>query len=149
MREKVITFLVELCCVYTLVSVGGAIVNMLIGGQTNNLNVLVMFMTCFIDTLVLNLHKLFDRVSPLLMIIIQYLVACVLCAVMILIVCWISGETVDPRGWYEFYRSFTIPYVILAGYYYYRVFSDTKKQDDLIQEIQKADREREDKDVIS
>ena len=136
MREKVITFLLELCCVYTLVSVGGAIANMILGTQTNNLNVLVMFMTCFIGTLVLNLHKLFDRVSPLLMIIVQYLAACVLCAVMILIVGFIEGESVSPKGWYEFYRSFTIPYVILAGYYYYRVFSDTKKQDDLIKEIQ-------------
>lgn len=136
MREKVITFLLELCCVYTLVSVGGAIANMILGTQTNNLNVLVMFMTCFIGTLVLNLHKLFDGVSPLLMIIVQYLAACVLCAVMILIVGFIEGESVSPKGWYEFYRSFTIPYVILAGYYYYRVFSDTKKQDDLIKEIQ-------------
>ena len=93
-------------------------------------------MTCFIGTLVLNLHKLFDGVSPLLMIIVQYLAACVLCAVMILIVGFIEGESVSPKGWYEFYRSFTIPYVILAGYYYYRVFSDTKKQDDLIKEIQ-------------
>ncbi len=136
MREKVITFLLELCCVYTLVSVGGAIANMILGTETNNLNVLVMFMTCFIGTLVLNLHKLFDGVSPLLMIIVQYLAACVLCAVMILIVGFIEGESVSPKGWYEFYRSFTIPYVILAGYYYYRVFSDTKKQDDLIKEIQ-------------
>ena len=136
MREKVITFLLELCCVYTLVSVGGAIANMILGTETNNLNVIVMFMTCFIGTLVLNLHKLFDRVSPLLMIIVQYLAACVLCAVMILIVGFIEGESVSPKGWYEFYRSFTIPYVILAGYYYYRVFSDTKKQDDLIKEIQ-------------
>ena len=149
MREKVVTFLLELCCVYTLVSVGGAIVNMVCGTETNNLNVLVMFTTCFIGTFVLNLHKLFDKVSPLVMIIVQYLAACALCAVMILIVGFIEGESVSPRGWYEFYRSFTIPYVILAGYYYYRVFSDTGKQDDLIKEIQKADREREDKDVIS
>ena len=136
MREKVIPFLLELCCVYTLVSVGGAIANMIFGTETNNLNVLVMFMTCFIGTLVLNLHKLFDGVSPLLMIIVQYLAACVLCAVMIRIVGFIEGESVSPKGWYEFYRSFTIPYVILAGYYYYRVFSDTKKQEDLIKEIQ-------------
>lgn len=140
MREKIFTFLIELACVYTIVSVGGAIANMIVGGQTNNLNVIVMFMTCFIGTFVLNLHKLFDKVSPLLMIVVQYLAACALCAVMILIVGWIEGESVSPRGWYEFYRSFTIPYVILAGYYYYRVFSDTKKQDDLIREIQETEK---------
>ncbi len=140
MREKIITFLIELGCVYTIVSVGGAIANMICGGQTNNLNVIVMFLTCFIGTFVLNLHKLFDKVSPLLMIVVQYLVACALCAVMILIIGWIEGESVSPRGWYEFYRSFTIPYILLAGYYYYRVFSDTKKQDDLIREIQETEK---------
>ena len=42
---------------------------------------------------------------------------------------------ITPKGWFEFYRSFTIPYIYFAGFYYYRVFSETKKQDKLIQEI--------------
>ena len=45
-------------------------------------------------------------------------------------------EPISPRGWFEYYRSFTIPYIFLAGFYYYRVFSDAKKQDRLIREIQ-------------
>ena len=135
MGEKIKEFLIELCCVYTLVSVLGAIVNMIAGTQTSNINVLVMFFTCFIATFVLFLHKLFDNVSPLLMIIIQYLVACGLCAVMLIIISKIY-EPISPRGWFEYYRSFTIPYIFLAGFYYYRVFSDAKKQDRLIREIQ-------------
>ena len=111
------------------------IVNIIAGTETNNINVIVMFATCAIATLVLFLHKLFDNVSPLVMIIVQYLVACALVGLMLwLISMFVSPIT--PKGWFEFYRSFTIPYIFLAGFYYYRVFSETKKQDKLIQEIQ-------------
>ena len=135
MGAKIKRFLIELCCVYTLVSVGGAIVNIICGTQTSNINVLVMFATCAIATFVLFLHRLFDNVSPLVMIIVQYLVACGLCAAMLLILS-ITIDPITPRGWFEYFRSFTIPYIILAGFYYFRVFSETKKQDDVLKEIQ-------------
>ncbi len=135
MTGKIKEYILEVCCVFTLMSVIGAIVNIIAGTETNNINVIVMFATCAIATLVLFLHKLFDNVSPLVMIIVQYLVACALVGLMLwLISMFISPIT--PKGWFEFYRSFTIPYIFLAGFYYYRVFSETKKQDKLIQEIQ-------------
>ena len=134
MTGKVKEYLLELCCVFTAMSVIGAVVNIICGTETNNINVLVMFATCAIATLVLFLHKLFDNASPLVMIIVQYLVACALVGLMLwLISIFISPIT--PTGWFEFYRSFTIPYIFFAGFYYYRVFSETKKQDKLIQEI--------------
>ena len=134
MTGKFKEYVLEVCCVFTLMSVIGAIVNIIAGTDTNNINVLVMFATCAIATFVLFLHKLFDSVSPLVMIIVQYLVACALVGLMLwLISMFISPIT--PKGWFEFYRSFTIPYIFLAGFYYYRVFSETKKQDKLIQEI--------------
>ncbi len=135
MTGKIKEYILEVCCVFTLMSVIGAIVNIIAGTETNNINVIVMFATCAIATLVLFLHKLFDNVSPLVMIIVQYLVACALVGLMLwLISMFVSPIT--PKGWFEFYRSFTIPYIFLAGFYYYRVFSETKKQDKLIQEIQ-------------
>ena len=134
MTCKIKESVLEVCCVYTLMSVVGAIVNIIAGTETNNINVLVMFATCAIATLVLFLHKLFDSVSPLVMMIVQYLIACALVGIMLwLVSTFISPIT--PKGWFEFYRSFTIPYIFLAGFYYYRVFSETKKQDKLIQEI--------------
>ena len=134
MTGKIKEYILEVCCVFTLMSVIGAIVNIIAGTETNNINVIVMFATCAIATLVLFLHKLFDNVSPLVMIIVQYLVACALVGLMLrLINMFISP--ISPKGWFEFYRSFTIPYIFLAGFYYYRVFSETKKQDKLIQEI--------------
>ena len=134
MAGKIKEYILEVCCIFTLMSVIGAIVNIIAGTETNNINVIVMFATCAIATLVLFLHKLFDNVSPLVMIIVQYLVACALVGLMLwLISMFVSPIT--PKGWFEFYRSFTIPYIFLAGFYYYRVFSETKKQDKLIREI--------------
>ncbi|MCR5101358.1 MAG: hypothetical protein K6B41_08385 [Butyrivibrio sp.] len=135
MVKKLKDFLIQLGCVYTIVSVTGAIANVIGGTQTNNFNVFLMFATCAIATFVLNLHNMFDSVSPLVMIILQYLIACVLCAIMIFVIS-IIYEPISLRGVFEYYRSFTIPYIILAGYYYYSVFSETKKQDILIKEIQ-------------
>lgn len=134
MTGKFKEYVLEVCCVFTLMSVLGAVVNIIAGTETNNINVLVMFATCAIATFVLFLHKLFDSVSPLVMIIVQYLVACALVGLMLWLVSMFISP-ITPKGWFEFYRSFTIPYIFLAGFYYYRVFSETKKQDKLIQEI--------------
>ena len=134
MTAKIKEYILEVCCVFTLMSVFGAIVNIIAGTETNNINVIVMFATCAIATLVLFLHKLFDNVSPLVMIIVQYLVACALVGLMLWLISMFISP-ISPKGWFEFYRSFTIPYIFLAGFYYYRVFSETKKQDKLIQEI--------------
>ncbi len=142
MKEKLKEYLLELCCAYTLVSVIGAIVNMLAGTQTNNLNVLVMFVTCAIGTFVLFMYKLFDGLSPLLIIILQYLICCILIGIMLFLIS-IFVDPISPKGWYEFYRSFTIPYVFLAGFFYYRVFSETKKQDAMIHEIQEMTKPNE------
>ena len=120
---------------YTMVSVSGVIINMIFGGQTNNLNELMMFAICVIASEVLSLHGLFDGVSPLAMMVIQYLVACALIAVMLLILS--QFVIISPQGWVDLYRSFTIPYIILAGIYYYSVFADTKKNDSLIKDLQK------------
>lgn len=135
MPEKLKEYLLELCCAYAFVSVGGAIVNIIAGTQTNNINVLVMFVTCALATFVLFLHKLFENISPLLMMIIQYLIACAIVGVFLFVLS-IVVEPITPKGWFEFYRSFTIPYIVLAGFYYYRVFSVAKKQDKLIKELQ-------------
>lgn len=138
MNDRTKQFLIELCYVYTIVSVGGAIVNIIMGTQTNNLNVLVMFATCAIATFILYLHRFFDGISPLVMIFVQYLVACGLIGLMLYLLS-VFVEPITLRGWFEYYRSFTIPYIFLAGLYYYRVFSETKKQDELIQEIQQKE----------
>ena len=136
MKEFIKSYLLELCCSYTIVSVIGAIINIIFGYQTNNVNVVMMFIFCNIAVFVLSIHKLFDAFSPLAMIIIQYVIALVLCFLVIFIAS-LFIEPVSPRGWFEFFRSFTIPYIIGAALYYYRLYKEAKDQDEIIKEIQK------------
>ncbi len=135
MKEFIKSYLLELCCSYTIISVAGAVINMIMGTQTNNTNVVMMFIFCNIAVFVLSIHKFFEKLSPLAMIIIQYVVALALCVVVILIATIFWGP-VSPRGWFEFFRSFTIPYVIGAALYYYRLWDEAKKQQNLLNEIQ-------------
>ena len=135
MKDYIKSYLLDLCCSYTIISVIGAIINIISGYQTNNANVVMMFIFCNIAVFVLSIHKLFEAFSPLAMIIIQYILALVLIFLVIFIASFI--EPVSPRGWFEFFRSFTIPYIIGAALYYYKVFKETKEQDEMIKEIQK------------
>ena len=136
MKDFIKSYLLELCCSYTIVSVAGALINMAMGSETNNANVVLMFIFCNIAVFVLSIHKFFEKLSPLAMIIIQYVVALALCTGAILIATLFWGP-VTPRGWFEFFRSFTIPYIIGAALYYYRLYREAKDQDEMIKEIQK------------
>lgn len=139
MKDFIKSYLLELCCSYTIVSVAGAIINMISGTETNNVNVVMMFIFCNIAVFVLSIHKFFEKLSPLSMIIIQYVVACVLCVIAVLIGTCFFGP-VTPKGWFELFRSFSIPYVIGAALYYYGLWKDAKKQQELLKEIQELNK---------
>ena len=142
MRDFIKSYLLELCCSYTIVSVAGALINMLAGTETNNANVIMMFIFCNIAVFVLSIHKFFEKLSPLSMIVIQSVIACALCAFAVYIGTFFYGP-VTPRGWFELFRSFTIPYIIGAALYYYRLWDDAKKQQNLLKEIQELNEEKE------
>ena len=142
MKDFIKSYLLELCCSYTIVSVGGAIINIMVGTDTNNVNVIMMFIFCNIAVFVLSIHKFFEKLSPLAMIVIQYVVACALCSLAVYIGTFFYGP-VTPRGWFELFRSFTIPYIIGAALYYYRLWDDAKKQQNLLKEIQELNEEKE------
>ncbi len=138
MKKKFGHFFLELCCSYTLVSVIGAVVNIIGGTETNNINVIMMFVFCVIACIVLNLHKLFDSFSPLLMIVVQYMIAVALVFGAVNVFRLILQETLTRKNWFELFRSFTIPYFIGAGLYYYGIYSEAKAQNRIIKELQRA-----------
>ena len=142
MKDFMKSYLLELCCSYTIVSVAGAIINIMAGSETNNVNVIMMFIFCNIAVFVLSIHKFFEKLSPLAMIVIQYVVACALCSLAVYIGTFFYGP-VTLRGWFELFRSFTIPYIIGAALYYYRLWDDAKKQQNLLKEIQELNEEKE------
>ena len=139
MKKKFGQFFMELCCSYTFVSVIGAVVNMIGGTETNNVNVIMMFVFCTIACIVLNLHKLFDYFSPLFMIVVQYVIATILVFGTAYMFGLTSEEPLTRKNWYELFRSFTIPYFIGAGIYYYGIYAEAKVQSHMIKEIQMAD----------
>lgn len=134
MKEYIKKVALYLCISYTSVSFSSAVMNLLGGKQTDNTNNLVMFGFCLIVSIVLSLYEYFDQVSPLAMILIQYLVSCVLCGLLLLVVSLF--DPITPQGWLRLYISFTIPYIVLAGICYYSIYLDTKKKAGLIREIQ-------------
>lgn len=92
-----------------------------------------LLMLCFtlIGTLMVYSHKLFDEWSLLKVILLQYLVA----VFMIFAVIKVSGiyMPLDPNAYKDGFRSFSIPYVIAASYYYYRMYKDAKRSNEKIQ----------------
>ena len=97
-------------------------------------NTLIMFGLCVIASFVLSLNKLFDELSPLAMILLQYVIVIVLCGGFLFVLSLF--DPISPKGWFEYFRSFTIPYIIIAAMYYYSLFDEAKKQNQMILEIQ-------------
>ena len=134
MKEYFKKLFLGICISYTSVSVTAAVINAITGMENDNSNTLIMFTFCVIASIVLSLYTLFDSISPLAMMIIQYVAACLFCGLFLLVISRI--EPISPRGWFEYYRSFTIPYIIIAGIFYYYLFKEVKEQNKLIHEIQ-------------
>ena len=63
MKEYFKTLLLYICISFTMVSVSGAVVNIIGGTGTSNSNTLIMFGLCVIASFVLSLNKLFDCVA--------------------------------------------------------------------------------------
>lgn len=128
--------LLVICVSYTLISLGATILNMLTGSETSNLNTISMLVFTSIAVLVLYTHQFFDNISPLLMIVIQYIIAMGLVMLYVFVVGLF--EPVSEGGYWDIFVSFTIPYVIGAVVYYISVFHQAHQQDILLQEIKKA-----------
>lgn len=94
-------------------------------------NNILMLVFTLIGTLMVYSHKLLDDWSLLRVIVIQYLVAVLL----IFAVIKVSGffSPLHPHAYKDGFRSFSIPYVIAASYYYYHVYKDAKRSDEKIQ----------------
>ena len=136
MKEYFKKLFMGICISYTAVSVTAAVSNAITGMENDNSNTLIMFAFCVIASIVLSLYSLFDNVSPLAMMIIQYIAACFFCGLLLFAISRI--DPISPRGWFEYYRSFTIPYIIIAGVFYYILYKEVKEQNRLIHELQES-----------
>ena len=138
MKTYLKTLILYICLSYTMVSVSCAVVNIITGTETGNSNTLIMFGLCVIASFVLSLNKLFDEFSPLAMIILQYVIVILLCGGFLFVLSLF--DPISPKGWFEYFRSFTIPYIIIAAMYYYSLYNEAKNQERMIKEIQNDNR---------
>lgn len=130
---------ITICVSYTIISILGTIINMLSGHQASHLNVLSMFVFTSIAVLVLFMHRLFENLSPLMMMVIQYVIAMGLVFLYVFIIGLF--DPVADGGYWDIFRSFTIPYIIGAAVYYVSVFQEAKKQNAMLQEIKENRKE--------
>ena len=94
----------------------------------------MIFVFTVISVGVLYLYKLLDRFSPLVTITIQYLLAL---ALSMGVVCFVSlFDEISPKGYWEFFVSFTVFYLLGAICFYITTFVETRKMNQLIKEIQ-------------
>jgi len=125
---------IAICVSYTILSIINASIELVIGNEVMSvLNSFMMLLWTSIAVFILSIHHLFEKWSPPLMIVIQYIIAMGLVMLSIII----SGifEELHPNTYRDAFRSFTIPYVIGGTYYYFNVFYGAKRQNKILQEI--------------
>lgn len=125
---------IAICISYTILSIVNAVL-CLINGQesSSNVNAVMMLFFCSIAVLVLSIHRLFDAAAPVVMILLQYVIAMGLVFLSVYIVSFF--EQVSKDGYRDIFISFTVPYFIGGVVYYISLFRAAKRQDKLLEEI--------------
>lgn len=133
-KNKIGEMLIYICVSYTIISLIDAGMCMSHGRfQLSAVNSFYQLVFTTIAVVILYSHNLFERVSPLVMVIIQYVLA--MGTVFLFVYIQSFFIELHPDGYKDVFRSFTTFYIIGAGIYYIYVFRDAKKQNDLLQEI--------------
>ena len=134
MKTKWKELALVVCMSYTILSMVAAIVNTIAGTQTSNANAIMMLILTTISVSVLYLYQLLDRFSPLFTITLQYLVALMLAGIALFI--WNLFDEISGNGYLDFFVSFTVFYAIGAVIFYVMTYLETKKMNELLQDIQ-------------
>jgi len=139
-KIKIKDILVVICVCYTIISLGTVLFDSIIYNSYQGfLDLFYKFIWTVIGVCTIFTHPLLERLSPLVMIILQYIAALLL----VFLSLWIGGffEELHEAAYYDGFRSFTIIYVIFAIYYYIKVFIDVRKQNRLLREIQAVEKQ--------
>lgn len=133
-KEKIKEILVVICVSYTLITLGIALIESLLAGTDMNFsNLLFKFVCTMIAVCILYTHPLFERLSTLAMIVLQYIAAMLL----VFLTVWISGffAELHEQAYFHIFRSFTAIYAIGAAVYYIGLLLYVKRQNKLLDEI--------------
>lgn len=129
------------CVCYTILSLGKIVLEYFTQGAWGNeqVNFILIFVLCFLATLVLSQHYRLDRFPLPVVIIGQYVV---LIAVVFAIT-WVIGRVgeLGEHAYRDMFRSFTIPYIIGAAAYYGAYFLQVKKANRMLENLKKKQKE--------
>ena len=134
MKNKWKELALVICVSYTVLSMVAAIVNTIAGTQASNANTVMMLILTTISVSVLYLYQLLDRFSPIFTITLQYLVALMLAGIALFT--WNLFDEISRNGYLDFFVSFTVFYTIGAVVFYVMTYLETKKMNELLQDIQ-------------
>lgn len=126
---------ITICISYTILSITNAVLSLINGNPTgDHSNSLMMLLWTSIAVFILSIHHLFDEWAPLLMIVVQYVIAMGL----VFLSVWIPSffTELSPSAYKDAFTSFTIPYIIGGIFYYISVFRAAARQNKLLLEIQ-------------
>ena len=125
------------CVCYTIISLGKIALECFTQGTLGNeqANYILIFVLCFLATLVLSQHYRLDRFPLPVVIIGQY----VLLIAVVFGITWILGrmEPLGEHAYRDMFRSFTIPYIIGAIIYYAAYFLQVKKANRMLENLKK------------
>lgn len=128
-------FIPIICITYTIVSISLTIFEILDKREMtpSHLNIFLFLACSILGVGVLSLHRLLDRFSPLVMLILQYLIAIMIIHGLL----WMASYFVDihPDGFHDMTLSFSIPYAIGSVLYYICLKLEVKKQNQLLKLI--------------
>lgn len=134
MKNKWKEIALVICVSYTVLSMVAAIVNTIAGTQASNANTVMMLILTTISVSVLYLYQLLDRFSPIFTITLQYLIALVLAGIALFT--WNLFDEISRNGYLDFFVSFTVFYTIGAVVFHVMTYLETKKMNELLQDIQ-------------
>lgn len=127
--------ILAICVSYTIISLLGGLINFLLNPESGAYfaNSIMMFVWCSIAVGVIFTHNWFEKISPLVVIVFQYLVAQGL--VFFTLFCISFFSEVHPNSYRDGFRSFVIPYAIGAAVYYISNYLDAKRTNKKLQQL--------------
>lgn len=134
-KNRLKEMLTVICVSYTIISLGTTLYDRLFyDGRDDFSSLLFKFICTTIAVSILYTHPMLERLSPLSMIVLQYVGAMLLAFLTI----WISSffEELHENSYFGAFSSFTIIYIIGAIAYYVGLHIDVRKQNRLLEEIQ-------------
>jgi len=135
-------FISILCITFTIIVLLGVFLDVTQAHRTNpsQFNIIFQFICCFVSIFVLSQHYRFEFLSPIWIIIIQYVIAT---SVIFLLAWFISLFTpISPGGYRDLFISFSVPYIIGIVYYYIKLYIEVKKNNEILKNLQKNNRKQ-------